>query len=100
MMTRPRLRRATLRSMPLPPVPVSHLAAPPDERRRFRLLEQVRHRLRERRYSRRTEVAYVFWVRRYVLFHERRHPRDLDAVAVRDFLSHLARVEGVAESTL
>jgi integron integrase len=41
----------------------------------------------------------VFWVRRYVLFHNRRHPSHLDATAVRDFLSHLARVEGVAAST-
>ena len=59
----------------------------------------MRHRLRERRYSTRTERAYVFWVRRYVFFHERRHPRDLSADDVRDFLSHLARVERVAAST-
>lgn len=38
-------------------------------------------------------------VRRYVLFHDRRHPRDLDAGAVRTFLSHLAAVEQVAAST-
>ena len=85
--------------MSSPRIPLSHLTDAPDERRKFRLLEEVRHRLRERRYSRRTEQAYVFWIRRYVLFHERRHPRDMGAQEIRTFLSHLARVQGVAAST-
>lgn len=51
------------------------------------------------RYSPRTEEAYVFWVRRFVLFHQRRHPSDLGANEVRAFLSHLATVEQVAAST-
>ncbi len=65
----------------------------------MRLLEVVRRRLRERRYSPRTQEAYVYWIRAYVLYHERRHPRDLDALAVGAFLSHLARVRCVAAST-
>jgi integron integrase len=86
--------------MSLPPqIPLAHLVAPPDPARRFRLLEQVRARLRERRYSRRTEEAYVFWIRRYVLFHGRRHPRDLGPPQVREFLSALAIKERVAAST-
>jgi integron integrase len=85
--------------MPTPPIPLAHLTSAADPARRFRLLEQVRHRLRERRYSPRTEQAYVAWIRRYVLFHDRRHPRDLDERAVRDFLSHLARDGQVAAST-
>jgi integron integrase len=89
--------------MSLPPepprIPLAHLVAPPDPARRFRLLEVVRARLRERRYSRRTEEAYVAWVRRYVIFHGRRHPRDLGAEDVRRFLSALATEERVAAST-
>lgn len=85
--------------MPTPPIPLARLTSAPDPARRFRLLEQVRYRLRERRYSPRTEQAYVAWIRRYILFHDRRHPRDLDEGAVRHFLSHLARDGQVAAST-
>ncbi|MCU1278014.1 MAG: Integron integrase IntIPac [bacterium] len=55
--------------------------------------------MRELRYRPRTIVAYVYWIRRYVLFHRRRHPRDLGPAAVRSFLSHLARDERVVAST-
>jgi integron integrase len=82
-----------------PRIPLAHLVAPPDPARRFRLLEIVRLRLRERRYSRRTERAYVGWIRRYVLFHDRRHPRDLGPDHVREFLSTLAAKDRVAAST-
>jgi Phage integrase, N-terminal SAM-like domain len=86
--------------MSLPPqIPLAHLTAPPDPARRFRLLEVVRRALRERRYSRRTEEAYVGWIRRYVVFHGRHHPRDLGAEHVRHFLSVLAVEERVAAST-
>lgn len=80
-------------------VPLAHLVAPPDPGRRYRLLEIVRSCLRERRYSRRTERAYVGWIRRYVLFHGRRHPRDLGSTHVREFLSALAVEDRVAAST-
>jgi integron integrase len=82
-----------------PTIPLAHLVAPPDPARRYRLLELVRARLRERRYSRRTEEAYVGWIRRYVFFHDRRHPRDLGPEHVRRFLSALAVEERVASST-
>ena len=62
-------------------------------------MEAVREQLRARRYSVRTEQAYVYWIRRYVVHHDRRHPRDLDAESVRVFLSHLATVQRVAAST-
>ncbi|MGZ5165781.1 MAG: integron integrase [Burkholderiales bacterium] len=88
------------RSRPrFPLIPLTHLGLAEEPQRPFRLLESVRHQLRTRRYSPRTEQAYVFWVRRYVLHHGRRHPRELDATAVRDFLSHLATAEHVAAST-
>ena len=54
-----------------PQIPLSHLIAAPNPARRFRLLEQVRRGLRLRHYSKRTEVAYCAWVRRFVLFHDR-----------------------------
>ena len=85
--------------MPIPPIPLSQLTAAPDPARRFRLLELVRRRSREVRFSPRTEVAYVFWIKRYIIFHGRRHPRDLGAAEVRDYLSHLARDRNVAAST-
>jgi len=83
----------------LPLVPQSHLDAPPDPSRSLRLLEIVRRVSRERRYSVRTEQAYVHWIRRFVLFHGRRHPKDLGAEHVRDFLSALAVQAGVSAST-
>ncbi|MEO6878494.1 MAG: phage integrase N-terminal SAM-like domain-containing protein, partial [Gemmatimonadaceae bacterium] len=59
---------------PLPPIPLSHLTGPPEPERRLRLMEVVRRTLRERRYSRRTEDAYVGWIRRFIVANGRRHP--------------------------
>ena len=71
----------------------------PPAPRRPRLLDGVRDALRVRHYSRRTEHAYVGWIRRYILFHGKRHPADMGAEEVSRFLSSLA-VEGrVAAST-
>ena len=50
---------------------------PDDAARRPRLLDRVREALRRSHYSRRTEKAYVGWIRRYVVFHGRRHPREM-----------------------
>ena len=64
-----------------------------------RLLDQVRRACRVRHYSRRTERAYAQWVKRFVLFHGKRHPSEMGAAEVSAFLSHLA-VEGrVSAST-
>ncbi|EFO80302.1 integron integrase [Oscillochloris trichoides DG-6] len=63
------------------------------------LLEQLRDLLRSRHYSLRTEETYLDWVRRYVLFHQKRHPRELGADAVVAFLNHLATELNVAAST-
>jgi integron integrase len=62
-------------------------------------MEIVRRCLRERRYSPRTEEAYVHWIRRYVIYTGRRHPRELGEEEVRRFLSSLAVEERVAAST-
>src|SRR5881396_3334782 len=64
-----------------------------------RLLDRVRDAIRARHYSRRTEDAYVGWIRRYIFFHGKRHPIEMGAAEVTRFLSSLA-VEGkVAAST-
>jgi len=62
-------------------------------------MEIVRRVLRERRYSTRTASAYVQWIRRFILHHGRRHPKDLGAEHVRDFLSSLATEAGVSAAT-
>ena len=66
---------------------------------RPRLLDQVRDRLRTLHYSRRTEQQYVFWVKRYILFHGKRHPSDMAAREVEEFLTHLAVDRKVSAST-
>ncbi|MDP3295087.1 MAG: integron integrase [Nevskia sp.] len=64
-----------------------------------KLLDQVRDAVRVRHYSIRTEDAYVNWIKRFILFHGKQHPRELGTAAVSAFLSHLA-VEGkVSAST-
>ncbi len=55
-----------------------------------RLLDQVRAELRKRRYSPRTEEAYVSWIRRFIRFHRMRHPRELGKDGIEAFLSALA----------
>jgi integron integrase len=64
-----------------------------------KLLDQVSDVARLRHLSLRTEVTYSSWIKRFILFHGKRHPRDLDAEAVRSFLTHLAVNEHVAAST-
>ena len=64
-----------------------------------RLLDQVRAAIRARHYSPRTEAAYVGWIRRFILFHGKRHPRDMGEAEVVEFLSALATVGQVSAST-
>ena len=64
-----------------------------------RLLDQVRAAIRTRGYSIRTEQAYVDWIRRYILFHGKRHPGELGKVEIEAFLTHLAVNRNVAPST-
>jgi len=59
----------------------------------------VRAVIRARHYSRRTEGAYVAWIRRYILFHDKRHPTDMGAPEITRFLSSLAVEGNVAAST-
>jgi integron integrase len=64
-----------------------------------KLLDQVRDVIRVKHYSIRTEESYVDWIRRYILFHDKRHPKDMGRVEVEAFLTHLAVEGNVAAST-
>lgn len=64
-----------------------------------KLLAQVRDIIRRKHYSIRTEQAYVEWIKRFILYHDKRHPRDMDEEEVTEFLTHLARDRNVAAST-
>jgi integron integrase len=83
----------------LPLIPSSHLGKTPEPERKYRLMERVRRVLAEDRLSLRTRQAYVEWIRRYILFHGRRHPIDLDGADVSAFLSDLATNRRVSAST-
>lgn len=64
-----------------------------------RLLDQLRAAVRSRHYSIRTEDTYVQWARRFIVYHDKRHPREMGPVEVQAFLSHLAVDRTVAAST-
>jgi len=64
-----------------------------------KLLDQVRQKIRLKQYSIRTEQAYVGWIRRFILFHGKRHPKDMGKTEVEAFLSDLAVRGKVAAST-
>ena len=64
-----------------------------------KLLDRLREKIRVRHYSISTETQYVHWVKRFILFHNKRHPNILGAVEVEAFLTHLAVDGNVAAST-
>jgi integron integrase len=80
-------------------IPIEHLAHDEDLKRPFRLLERLRRRLRALHYSRKTEAAYGAWVRRFVLYHDRRDPMSMGETQIAEFLSHLANETRVSAST-
>jgi integron integrase len=67
--------------------------------RKPKLLDQVRDVMRRKHYSIRTERTYIDWIRRFILFHNKRHPAEMAEVDVTAFLTSLARVGNVAAST-
>jgi integron integrase len=85
--------------MGYPLIPESHLGGEASPDRPLRFMEIVRRRLREAHYSRRTCEAYVRWTRRFIRFHDRRHPNQMGEPEVSRFLSSLAVDEGVSVST-
>ncbi|PKO53544.1 MAG: integron integrase [Betaproteobacteria bacterium HGW-Betaproteobacteria-20] len=64
-----------------------------------KLLDQVVARIRVKHYSRRTEQAYVDWIKRYILYHGKRHPKEMSSEQVEGFLSFLAVSRNVSAST-
>jgi hypothetical protein len=64
-----------------------------------RLLDQVREVLRVRHYSLRTEQAYIAWIKRFIFFHHKRHPRELGTPDIEAFLTDLAVRQRVSSST-
>ena len=67
--------------------------------RQPRLLDRVIAALRARHYSKRTEQAYLHWIKRYIYFHQKRHPAEMGELEMNTFLSHLALKENVSAST-
>lgn len=67
--------------------------------RQPRLLDQVRDVIRLKHYSIRTEQSYLHWIRRFILFHGKRHPREMGVEEVTAFLSDLATRLNVAAAT-
>jgi hypothetical protein len=63
------------------------------------LYEVSREKMRTRHFAYRTEQAYLYWIRRYVNFHRRKHPREMGSAEVEAFLPHLAVDEHVSAST-
>jgi len=64
-----------------------------------KLLDQVRDAIRTRHYSDHTEKAYIHWIKRYIFFHNKRHPQEMAEVEIAGFLSSLATVGRVSAST-
>ena len=64
-----------------------------------RLTDQVRDALRRKHYSYRTEKTYLHWIRRFIYFHDKRHPRDMAEPQIAKFLTHLAVERRVSAST-
>ncbi len=71
----------------------------PQGQQKPKLLDRVREAIRSRHYSRRTEEAYIGWIKRYIFFHGKRHPMEMGAGEVTRFLSSLALDGRVAAST-
>ena len=64
-----------------------------------KLLDQMKNVMRIKHYSLQTEKSYVQWVRRYIYFHNKQHPKDMGALDVQKFLSYLAVEQHVSAST-
>lgn len=66
---------------------------------RKKLLDQMRDTLRRKNYSYRTEQAYTSWIKRFIFFHQKRHPSEMGEAEIELFLTHLAVEREVSPST-
>ena len=64
-----------------------------------KLLDQVRNSLRQRNYSYRTEKIYAGWIKRFILFHNKRHPKEMGEKEIGEYLTYLAVEKNVAPAT-
>lgn len=71
----------------------------PEKPRQPKLLDQVRERICMLHYSRSTEKTYLYWIKFFILYNQKRHPRDMGAIEVEAFLSHLATQREVSAGT-
>ncbi|MBI2998471.1 MAG: phage integrase N-terminal SAM-like domain-containing protein, partial [Deltaproteobacteria bacterium] len=72
---------------------------PPTSAPRPRLLDQARQAIRTRHYSPKTEDSYVHWIKRFIFFHNKRHPAEMGEKEIAQFLSSLASELHVSAST-
>ncbi len=72
---------------------------PPPSTKQKKLLDQVRDALRTKHYSYRTEQTYIEWIKRFILFHGKRHPKDMGAQEVQAYITYLATERNIASST-
>ena len=82
-----------------PPSSTPSIAKHPEQRQGKKLLDQVRESLHVKHYSYRTEETYVEWIRRFILFHGKRHPKDMGGSEIEAFIAHLAVERHVATAT-
>ena len=64
-----------------------------------KLLDQIRNKLRVKHYAIRTEEQYLHWIKRFILFHGKRHPKDMGAAQIEAFLTNFAVAGKVSAST-
>ena len=64
-----------------------------------RLLDVVRDKIRVKHYSYATESSYVSWIKRYIIYHDKRHPIEMGKVEIEDFLTYLAAEKKVSPAT-
>ena len=65
----------------------------------MKILDQVRYVIRKKYYSIRPEQAYLQWIKRFVLFHNKRHPKDMGEKEISQYISYLATDRQAASST-
>ena len=65
----------------------------------IKLLDQVRNLLRVKHYSIATERQYIYWMKQYIYYHHKKHPKDMNEVHVQAFLTHLAVNRKISAST-
>ena len=86
-------------SSPSDASPSGKSTAPESISKGKKLLDQYSEFLRNRHYSLRTEKTYIAWVRQYILFHNKRHPREMGVAEINDFITYLVNQKSVSAST-